>query len=473
MKPPAASKSEHSVPPNQSGIHSPDHLSSDVEGSTAGIDRKAKKRIQNRVAQRTYRTRIKQRLQDLQQQVQTLQQKEEEQQRDAQREAKADDSGNEETTFYTSISGSHSPTFINGHGEEQQSPEITCQDFHGIHATNSGPWTGIPSHPNMWSPPPERTRFAYNNFDNMPGRPPLATMPAVAPTTLPLDTSGSVLCSHTCQGEHLQNTLAFSHRAEDNLQHRIVNPASNVFETNQDERIGQFQGFNSSHLSPWLHKLELRPPAHDPTPAAAAKQTSMHQPFYQDGTMSTPMATNPTQWQENMLPNTQTTVEEQFEYVLSCAQRVGFDSFDTMALHYYTRNFNPTSTIALEQHLSRNRRLPELLAELRKQSTNWNEWQRRGYQGETLKAAEEICSVEYGDFRRFEGSGGGEGEFLNEAALGDMLPNLWALLTGLVSRNQQLSQRQISEVVFTCMRLLCGLEGSQNQAATSSRPSPR
>lgn len=134
--------------------------------------------------------------------------------------------------------------------------------------------------------------------------------------------------------------------------------------------------------------------------------------------MGAPMTTTPPQWPENTLPNTQTSVEEQFEYVLGCAQRAGFDSFDTMALHYYTRNFNPASAIALEQHLSRNRRLPELLAELRKQSTNWNEWQRRGYQGETLKAAEEICSMEYSEFRKLEGR---ENEPVNEAALGDMV----------------------------------------------------
>ncbi|KAI0544242.1 hypothetical protein F4679DRAFT_576973 [Xylaria curta] len=445
------------VPSVQPGHGSPECVPSDMEGAAVPIDRKAKKRIQNRVAQRTYRTRIKQRLQDLQQQVQTLQQKGEEQQREAQRENKADESGNEEITFHAPVPERSGPTFVYGRGEERPSLEVTCQDFHCIKTTNSGPWTGLPSQPGIWSHHGE-TRFPYDNSFNVPGCPPLTTMPALSSTTLPRETSSGVLCSHTCQPEHLPSTLAFSPGVEGNLRHHIVSQTNNAFETNEEGRLGQLQSFNSSQLSPWLHKLELRPPTH-PTPVAAAKHpaNNMHQPIiYPDGIISPPLTAAPTNW-----PNSQASVEDQLEYILNCAQRVGFDSFDTMALHYYTRNFNPTSNIALEQHRSRNQRLPELLAELRKQSTSWSEWQRRGYEGQTLKAAEEICAMEYGEFRKCEGNGS-EHEGVNEGALGDMLPNLWALLTGLVSSNQQLSQRQTSEVVFTCMKLLCGLEGSQD-----------
>ncbi|KAI1739160.1 hypothetical protein F4680DRAFT_423019 [Xylaria scruposa] len=447
----------------QPGHRSPECMPSDVEGSTAPIDRKAKKRIQNRVAQRTYRTRIKQRLQDLQQQVQTLQQKEEEQQREAQRENKPDEVGNEEIAFHTPVHERLSPTSIHGQGEEQPNPEVTCRDFHCIKMTNSGPWARVSGQPNMWNHQLGEPRFAYDNSFNIPGRPPLATMPALSPTELPVETPSNVLCSHTSQGEHPQSRLGFSPGIEGTSRHRMANPPNITFEANEERRIGQLQGVNSSHLSPWLHKLELGPPTLDLTPGIAAKHpANMHQPsFYQDGITSPPLTSVPAQWPETILPNPQTSVEEQLEYVLNCAQRVGFDSFDTMALHYYTRNFNPTSTIALQQHLSRNQRLPELLSELRKQSTNWSEWQRRGYQGEALKAAEEICAMEYGEFRKCEGNGSEHGG-VNEAALGDMLPNLWALLTRLVSSNQQLSQRQTSEVVFTCMKLLCGLDGSRD-----------
>ncbi|TGJ88323.1 hypothetical protein E0Z10_g446 [Xylaria hypoxylon] len=132
------------------------------------------------------------------------------------------------------------------------------------------------------------------------------------------------------------------------------------------------------------------------------------------------MATTPTQWPGSGLPNPQEKVEEQFEDVLTCARRVGFDSFDTMALHYYTRNFHPASAVAQEQRLSRNRRLPELLAGLRKQSSTWSNWQRRGYQDEMLKAAGEVYRMEYTEFHKADGNSS-ENDSVNEVPLEDMV----------------------------------------------------
>lgn len=113
-------------------------------------------------------------------------------------------------------------------------------------------------------------------------------------------------------------------------------------------------------------------------------------------------------------------MEERFEHALSCAQSVGFDSFDAMAIQYYTQNFNPASPLALEQRLSRNRRLPELLSELRKQSATWGAWQCRGYQDEILKTAEQIFARECNQFWGFSGIGG-ENESVDATALGDMV----------------------------------------------------
>jgi hypothetical protein len=87
---------------------------------------------------------------------------------------------------------------------------------------------------------------------------------------------------------------------------------------------------------------------------------------------------------------------------------VGFDNFDAMALQYYARNFNAVSALATEQRLSRNRRLPDLLDELRTRSTTWNSWQRRGYQEEILKAAEEICVAECRALRQRASTGGSD-----------------------------------------------------------------
>ncbi|KAF2970438.1 hypothetical protein GQX73_g3100 [Xylaria multiplex] len=428
------------MPPSQIILQNAEHIPSNLEGSTTGVDRKTKKRIQNRVAQRTYRTRIKQRLHDLQQQVHQLQQREGEHQRDTQtRELEADDSGNEGVAIYPPFT--RIPTTM----AVRSNLEATSQEI------PRDPWTGVHSQPNMWNSPLGATGFAYNPFP-LPTKPPLeltpgTTLQSLSPTSLPLDLSSSVLCSQTCHGEPPRDTLAFSRGVEDNSQHQIINTVGNIFETDEDGQICHSHGFNSPDLSPWGQKLELRAATDDSIPGRQTINTPQPN-FYRDGITNPPMATGPTQWSVGGLTNPQPTVEEQFEYVLGCAQRVGFDSFDTMALHYYTRNFHPASALALEQRLSRNRRLPELLAELRKQSTTWNPWQRRGYQDEILKAAEEICAIEYSGFHKADGNGS-ENESVNEAALGDTLPNLCAFLTGLVSSNPQLSQRQISEVVFT------------------------
>ncbi|KAI0905120.1 hypothetical protein F4823DRAFT_633261 [Ustulina deusta] len=474
MDAPATPTNDLPIPVNRTARHNNEYIPSDLEGSTAGIDRKTKKRIQNRVAQRTYRTRIKQRLRDLQQQVHQLQQKEGEQQHDTQlREVEADDSGNEGMTFYTPFTRAPNITQVHGHSRDPFNLEVTSQDIPGVKSTDSGPWAGIPSQPNMWNPPLGGTGYVYNPFP-MRIRPPLdldsgTAIQSLSPAGLPLGISNTVLCSPTCHGEPPRDTLAFSHGNEDNLQRQLHSRTDNIYEIDDDGQMRQSHSLNSPHLSPWRHNIELKAPADDSM--AVRHMASTPQPgFYPDTT--TTMTTAPTQWPANWLPNQQATVEEQFEYVLSCAQRVGFDSFDTMALLYYTRNFDPASVLGTEQRLSRNRRLPELLAELRKQSTTWSALQRRGYQDETLKSAEEICAMEYGEFHRGDANSS-ENESVNETELGDMLPNLWALLTGLVSSNPQLSQRQISEVVFTSLRILCRLEDPQNQTAGSSRQSPR
>lgn len=129
-------------------------------------------------------------------------------------------------------------------------------------------------------------------------------------------------------------------------------------------------------------------------------------------------------------PRPEAAVEDRFQYVLACARRVGFEGFDAMALQYYARNFDPASALAPEQRLSRNRRLPGLLAELRTQSASWSAWQSRNYQDEILKAAEEICAVECRESRRHEADGSdleglGEEELEEKVSIQIHIGNHW------------------------------------------------
>lgn len=111
------------------------------------------------------------------------------------------------------------------------------------------------------------------------------------------------------------------------------------------------------------------------------------------------VATVPTETSEDCTTSQSSSVEDRFEYVLECARRVGFDNFDSMAAQYYASSFDPSSSLAMDQRVSRNRHLPALLSEIHENSTDWSAWERRGYQDEVLKVAETICAAECREFR--------------------------------------------------------------------------
>jgi hypothetical protein len=454
-------------------------ISSSLETPTPSIDRKAKKRIQNRVAQRTYRTRIKQRLHDLQQQVQTLQQKEE-QQRDPQtHETEVNDSENEGEMVYSPFSATLSPLPVCMEGSQRPNFQVTGAEVIGEKSTASGSWTGIPSQYNMWSAQFGAASFDYDDSFHLPAGPAVdltagATISNLSSTDHPQAIRASAPYSHACHTTGPINALTSSHGADGHSRQWTLNPTANHFQIDKERCGSNTKGYDSPYSYLYGSQPEQTLPAYNSKSTAATKQAApTPQPhIYQSVITPAPLATVSTPW-GNGSPNPTRTVEERFEYALRCAQSVGFDSFDAMALQYYTQNFDPASPLALEQRLSRNRRLPELLSELRKQSTTWGVWQYRGYQDEILKTAEQIFTSECNEFRRYF-SIGNENESVDVSALGDMLPNFWTLLTGLASSNPKLAQRQISEAVIASMRLLCGLGLPQDlSGVSSSRPSSR
>lgn len=87
-------------------------------------------------------------------------------------------------------------------------------------------------------------------------------------------------------------------------------------------------------------------------------------------------------------------LDERFEYVLYCLHTAGFDSFDGLATAYYSSNFDESSTLAMEQRLSRNRGLPNVIAELFRSASCWSDWERRGFHEELLKTTESVLVSE-------------------------------------------------------------------------------
>lgn len=94
------------------------------------------------------------------------------------------------------------------------------------------------------------------------------------------------------------------------------------------------------------------------------------------------------------IPSIDASIEERLQYLLGCAQSVGFDSFDAVLSAYYTLDVDRASGLVLEQRMSRVRRLPNLLADLRREAPTWRPREQSGYQNETVKAAEDICASE-------------------------------------------------------------------------------
>ncbi len=136
-------------------------------------------------------------------------------------------------TFYTPFTRAPNITQVHGHSRDPFNLEVTSQDIPGVKSTDSGPWAGIPSQPNMWNPPLGGTGYVYNPFP-MRIRPPLdldsgTAIQSLSPAGLPLGISNTVLCSPTCHGEPPRDTLAFSHGNEDNLQRQLHSRTDNIY----------------------------------------------------------------------------------------------------------------------------------------------------------------------------------------------------------------------------------------------------
>lgn len=98
-------------------------------------------------------------------------------------------------------------------------------------------------------------------------------------------------------------------------------------------------------------------------------------------------------------PSQDASLESRIAYILQQAALVGFENLDALAAEYYTANFCKTSALFSDQTLSRNRRLPKLIATIQQAAKEWSEWEHRGYQQEVVKSAEELLLAELAGFK--------------------------------------------------------------------------
>ncbi|KAG9255087.1 uncharacterized protein F5Z01DRAFT_686325 [Emericellopsis atlantica] len=92
------------------------------------------------------------------------------------------------------------------------------------------------------------------------------------------------------------------------------------------------------------------------------------------------------------------SLHRQLLRVVEQATNVGFTSFDQVVEAYYSGKFEVTCRLHQEQKLSRNRRLPQVLAKIRNASRNWSDWERGGFQEQITQATEEILVDEVAAF---------------------------------------------------------------------------
>ncbi|KAK8137606.1 basic-leucine zipper transcription factor [Apiospora sp. TS-2023a] len=315
------------------------------------VDSKTRKRIQNRVAQRTYRNRVKQRIHELEEQVERLQCTQ------TQSPAWWDLDPAFKSNMDISVSGT-GDCQTTGNGNRNDHSAVSGDKNHPVGYLETSARL-LPRH--AWQCIPDIPEYTHGSASELPG-----------------------------------DILSFS-----NL------------------NALQFDSFA------WDEDVQLvSPPESDPPTVTPASQNLpglrrhsgcellLPAPSLSESSPTTTTTTKPdADGTTDRYPATSAPLEERFAYVLRCARRSGFASFDALALQYYARDFAPASDLALEQRLSRRRQLPGLLAELRARagtkssSSSWSDWQRRGYQEEMLRAAEEICAGECLELRQRLGMG--------------------------------------------------------------------
>ncbi len=92
------------------------------------------------------------------------------------------------------------------------------------------------------------------------------------------------------------------------------------------------------------------------------------------------------------------SAQERIRYIVDRATAVGFDTFDEAVAAYYTKKFEDTSLLCVDQRLSRNQQLPQLLSTLHNAAKDWSEWERRGFQEQIIQNAEEALVEELSSY---------------------------------------------------------------------------
>ncbi|KAG5977693.1 hypothetical protein E4U55_006603 [Claviceps digitariae] len=368
---------------------------------------KEKKRIQNRVAQRTYRHRMKARLGELQARLDSH-----ERQRMEQIAHCTGDVLNSEA-----VSSGHlnlHATMTNGLGSmdshngassvhltqrgvgmgpsplsQEQRQRSTMLQEHGMEESESA----LYSHnaPYLHSPPnSHHSPQAPNGLLSPPGRTDFETSSKVS--------QDFVLDCLRLQGQLVNRLSTVEHDAPYSRQAQFGSPNSSlpqVMDPISRDHMGCMSGLTPANMHNLNYSLDGSRDDDWRTDAFGLKSRSCPSPMGQmsfshiSDTAAIP-ALEPMLWKDSRNCRT----EERVESVMRRAQDSGFDTFEDFATAYYNSNFNKSSPLSTEQHLSRSKRLPRVISEVYQAAESWPQWERRGFCQQILHTATAMLKSE-------------------------------------------------------------------------------
>jgi hypothetical protein len=171
---------------------------------------------------------------------------------------------------------------------------------------------------------------------------------------------------------------------------------------------------------------------------------------------------------------------ERLENVLEFINRSGFDSLESVMSEYYTSDFRPFPRLAGSQHLSRNRKLPALLSDLRLNAASWTEWEAQGYKSEIVWSAESILATErkklaapsalhqlmegYGGNGLCDDTQGGDPDLASIiAAFQREVPYLWTLVSSLTTESAYAGTQDDGQQAVALMMIFCLPKGASRK----------
>ncbi|KXS95025.1 hypothetical protein AC578_135 [Pseudocercospora eumusae] len=137
------------------------------------------------------------------------------------------------------------------------------------------------------------------------------------------------------------------------------------------------------------------------------------------------------------------SVEDRVSQIVAQVRAAGYCDLDSAWHEYYTAALPTGSALSIEQRLSRNRRLPGVIASLSRSAQSWSAWERTGLEEQLVHSAEAVLINECRSFRHSVNyrrcqQACVDGEEFEDDALSifqEQLPNLTALITCLTSND--------------------------------------